>query len=270
MSEAISLKKLNSQQAQSWQTNASHLIISCQKNHAVHLWKFYDACWDKDKSSTEREEVLNNYRRSKNKQWRQHIEHYMKEAAHIITGVQTASATIKISSPKKKRREHTKKNGNQSGWMRNNIWTHQMLPFSLPRPVSLALSQGVIILNGAPCYAISAVKHQRKWIIENMIFWSGGVKESFPLPAVVSPAVHWSVGSLNLSPSLRRRTTTLHYSALRHLATQTPLQISRTLLFASVHSALTELTPSSKKTASIWHSQERKRKKEEKKKGMYI
>ncbi len=154
--------------------------------------------------------------------------------------------------------------------MWNNIWTYQML--FLSHPVSLALSQGVIILNGAPCYAISAVKHQRKWIIENMIFWSGGVKESFPLPAVVSPAVHWSAGSLNLSQnqSLRHRTTTLHYSTIRHLATQTPLQISITLLFASVHSALTDLTPSSKKTASIWHSREQKEKERKKKRDVYI
>lgn len=138
----------------------------------------------------------------------------MKEAAHIITGTQTASTTIKNCT--KKRYERTKKNGNQSSWTRNNIWTYQTIPFSLFHPVSLSLSQGVIILNGAPCDAISAVKHQRKWIIENMIFWSGGVKESYPLPAVVSPAVHWSMGSLNLSHSRVTDVAPLCYTTLRY------------------------------------------------------
>lgn len=87
---------------------------------------------------------------------------------------------------------------------------------SLSPCFTLSLSQGVIILNGAPCDAISAVKHQRKWIIENMIFWSGGVKESYPLPAVVSPAVHWSMGSLNLSHSWVTDAAPLCYSALRY------------------------------------------------------
>lgn len=81
--------------------------------------------------------------------------------------------------------------------------------------VLLDPSLGVIILNGAPRYAISAGKHQRKWIIESMIFWSGGVKESLPRLAVASPAAHWSVGSLNLSQ--RCRNTTRHYSTLLHL-----------------------------------------------------
>ena len=150
-------------------------------------------------------QVPNNYRRRKNKQRRQHREH-CTVAAHVITGIQTTSSTIKISAPKK-RYKHTKKNGNESSWMRNNIWAYQMLFLD----VLLAPSLGVIILNGAPCYAISAEKHQRKWIIENMIFWSGGVKKSLPLPAVLRPAVHWSEGSLNLSQSqsLKSRTTTL-------------------------------------------------------------
>lgn len=235
-------------------------LLYVAKKQAVYLWKFYDACRDKDKSSTEREKVPNNYRKSKNKKWRQHREHYMKEVAHIITGIQKASSTIKISAPKKK-----KIWAHKEEWKsKQTTFEHTKCSLSLSHPVSLDLSQGVIILNGAPCYAISAVKHQRKWIIENMIFWSGGVKESFPLPAVVSPAVHWSAGSLNLSQSLRRRTTTLHYSILRHLATQTPLQISITLVFASVHSTLTALTPSSKKAASIWHSREQKKKKKRK------
>lgn len=107
---------------------------------------------------------------------------------------------------------------------------HTKCSLFLPHPVSLALSQGVIILNGAPCNAISAVKHQRKWIIENMIFWSGGVKESFPLPTVVSPAVHWSVGSL--SQSLRRRTT-LRYTTLRYGRPDTSSDLSNTSICLS-------------------------------------
>lgn len=138
----------------------------------------------------------------------------MKEAAHVITGIQTASSTIKISAPKKGMSTQRRMEIKAVEW--ETTFEHTKRSLSLSHPVSLALSQGVIILNGAPCYAISAVKHQRKWIIENMIFWSGGVKESFPLPAVVSPAVHWSAGSLNLSQSqsLRHRTTTLQYGTL--------------------------------------------------------
>lgn len=250
MSKAISLKTLNTLHAQSdAQTeNVSHLVICYPKKHAVYLWKFYDACGDKDTSSTKREKVPNNYRRSKNKQWRQHREHYMKEAAHIITGIyRRHHPPLKSLHQKKGMSIQRRMEIKALEW--ETTFEHTKCSLSLSHPVSLALSQGVIILNGVPCYAISAVKHQRKWIIENMIFWSGGVKESFPLPAVVSPAVHWSAGSLNLSQSqsLRHRTTTLHYSTIRHLATQAPLQISITLLFASVHSALTELTPSSKK-----------------------
>lgn len=188
----------------------------------------------------------------------------MKEAAHIITGIQMPSSTIKISAPKKDMSLQRRMEIKAAEW--ETAFEHTKCSLSLSHPVSLALSQGVIILNWVPCYAISAVKHQRKWIIENMIFWSGGVKESFPFPAVVSPAVHWSVGSLNLSrsQSLIHRTTTLHYSTLRHLATQTPLQISITLLFASVHSTLTELTPSSKKhpESDIAKSRKERKKKE--------
>lgn len=40
--------------------------------------------------------------------------------------------------------------------------TKRSLSLSLTLFHSLSLSQGVIILNGAPCDAISAVKHQRK------------------------------------------------------------------------------------------------------------
>lgn len=83
----------------------------------------------------------------------------MKEAAHIITGVHHPP----LKKYTKKRYECTKKNGNQSGL---NEKQHLNIPNALflspSHPVSLALSQGVIILNGAPCYAISAVKHQRK------------------------------------------------------------------------------------------------------------
>lgn len=157
-----------------------------------------------------------------------------------------ASSAIKISAPKKDMSTQRRMEIKEAEW--ETTFEHTKCSFSCSA-VSLALSQAVIILHGAPCYAISAVKHQRKWIIENMIFWSGVVKEPFPLPAVASPAVHWSVGSLNLSQSqsLRHRTNTLHYSTLEHLATQTPLQISETLLFASLYSTLTELTQSSKK-----------------------
>lgn len=170
----------------------------------------------------------------------------MKQAAHRITGIQMASTAIKISAPKKDMSTQRRMEIKEAEW--ETTFEHTKCSFSCSA-VSLALSQAVIILHGAPCYAISAVKHQRKWIIENMIFWSGVVKEPFPLPAVASPAVHWSVGSLNLSQSqsLRHRTNTQHYSTLEHLATQTPLQISETLLFASLHSTLTELTQSSKK-----------------------
>lgn len=124
----------------------------------------------------------------------------MKEATHIIQVHRRHQPTLK-SAPKKPKKnkwyELTKKNGNQSSWTKENIWTYQTISFSCP--VSPPLLQGVMILNGVLCYAISAVKHQRKWIIKNMILWSGGVQDSYLPPAVASLAVRWSVGSLNLS-----------------------------------------------------------------------
>lgn len=132
-----------------------------------------------------------------------------RRQAHTIAGIQMASSAIKNLCTKKGASTQRRMKIKEAEW--ETTFEHTKCSFSCSL-VSLALSQAVIILHGAPCYAISAVKHQRKWIIENMIFWSGGVKEPFPLPAVVSPAVHWSVGSLNLSQSrsLRHRTNTLH------------------------------------------------------------
>lgn len=46
---------------------------------------------------------------------------------------------------------------------------HSTGSLSLP---SLTLLRGVIILNGAPCYAISAVKLLKKWIIDGEFFGS--------------------------------------------------------------------------------------------------
>lgn len=155
-----------------------------------------------------------------------------------------------------------------------NIWTYQMFPLSVFHPVSLALSQGVIILNGAPCYAISAVKHQRKWIIENMIFWSGGVKESFSSSCCTEPCSTLIRGQPQPQPDPESQTphhyAALLYSMLRHLATQTPSQISETLLFflSPLHTDIADNL--FQKTASIWHSREQEKKKREGKKGMYI
>lgn len=101
----------------------------------------------------------------------------MKQAAHIITGIQMASTAIKISAPKKDMSTQRRMEIKEAEW--ETTFEHTKCSFSCSA-VSLALSQAVIILHGAPCYAISAVKHQRKWIIENMIFWSGVVKEPFP------------------------------------------------------------------------------------------
>lgn len=145
----------------------------------------------------------------------------MKQAAHIITGIQMASTAIKISAPKKDMSTQRRMEIKEAEW--ETTFEHTKCSFSCSA-VSLALSQAVIILHGAPCYAISAVKHQRKWIIENMIFWSGVVKEPFPLPAVASPAVHWSVGSLNLSQSQSlRHATLLHTRAPSHSDTPSDL-----------------------------------------------
>lgn len=178
-------------------------------------------------------------------------------------------------SSRKYKKNLPQKNENQSSCMRNNIWTYQTLSFSFSHPVSLALSQGVIILNGAPCYAISAVTHQRKWIIENMIFWSGGVKESFPPPAVLSPAVHWSAGSLSQSQSLRDRTTPLQYSKLwspRHLFRSLKhfYLPQSTSLWQSWHPPPSPNQIKKNKTPSIWLSREQKKRKKAKERDVYI
>lgn len=87
----------------------------------------------------------------------------MKEAAHAMAGTKTASAAFKKVEKKGTCTEERKSKNQQ----RNKTKVPSL-------PPSLALLRGAIILNGAPCYAISVVNLLKKYITDGVTLGSGG------------------------------------------------------------------------------------------------